>query len=220
MSSSLGSPALVLVPTALERRALDEAGGIPAGIALVSLCGFAPIAASARTAELLATLRPARAVLIGIAGTYSASAHPVGTALAFDRVSIEGIGAGSGGGIALGFPQWDGGQRSSAVFDSLALARDREPFACEPRARESALLTVCGASASRDEAAARAKRHPTARAEDMEGFGVALACAMARTPLSIVRGLSNVAGDRDATRWKIADALRAARALALEVLGA
>jgi hypothetical protein len=37
-------------------------------------------------------------------------------------------------------------------------------------------------------------------------------------PLAIVRGLSNVVGDRDPKRWRIQGALEAARAVALEAL--
>jgi nucleoside phosphorylase len=48
----------------------------------------------------------------------------------------------------------------------------------------------------------------------MEGFAVALACALFRVPLGIVRGLSNVVGDRDPARWRIPAALAAARELA------
>jgi nucleoside phosphorylase len=52
----------------------------------------------------------------------------------------------------------------------------------------------------------------------MEGFGVALACALARTRLAIVRGFSNRVGDRDSRHWRIPAALAAARRLTLEVL--
>ena len=56
-------------------------------------------------------------------------------------------------------------------------------------------------------------------AEDMESFSVAVACTMARIPLTIVRGISNIAGDRDKVRWRIADALHATADTVLEVLG-
>ena len=59
---------------------------------------------------------------------------------------------------------------------------------------------------------------PDAVAEDMEGFSVAFACAMAGCQLSIVRGISNVAGDRDKAHWRITDALHAAADLLIEKL--
>jgi len=49
-------------------------------------------------------------------------------------------------------------------------------------------------------------------AEDMEGFGVALACRLHCIPLATVRGLSNVAGDRRHAGWEVERALRAAAA--------
>jgi futalosine hydrolase len=54
----------------------------------------------------------------------------------------------------------------------------------------------------------------------MEGFAVAFACTLADTPVSIVRGVSNVVGDRDPAHWRIPSALGAARLCALEVLRA
>ena len=54
----------------------------------------------------------------------------------------------------------------------------------------------------------------------MEGFGVALACALAGVPLCIVRGASNRVGERDPSTWRIDEAIDSARALAAEVLAA
>lgn len=80
------------------------------------------------------------------------------------------------------------------------------------------LLTACAASATADDAALRRHIFPAAVAEDMEGFGVALACRLSGIPLGIVRGISNTAGDRDKARWQIEPALAAAADLAAEIL--
>lgn len=214
---STGSPTLLLFPTGLERRRFDEEGGVAPGHALTALVGFGPVAAAARAAQLLAALRPRRVLLVGIAGTYDAERHPVGTALAFSHAALDGVGAGAGrsflGPAALGFPQWPGspGTGGEPVFDSLALAA---PGGAEP----SLLLTVCAAAGGAEDAGERRARFPRAAAEDMEGFAVALACALAGVPCAIVRGISNVAGDREASRWRIPAALAAARALALQAL--
>ena len=192
-----GAPTLLLVPTELERRALEELGGFPHGLALVETCGFGPIAASARTAALLAALRPARVVLIGIAGTYDAVRHPVGTAAWCGSVAIDGL-------ETCGFEQAPG------IGERLELADGAAAH----------LLTVLSPSRSAQDAAARRARFPEAALEDMEGFGVALACALGATPSSIVRGVSNVAGDTSREGWRIRDALAAARIEAIEVLDA
>jgi len=214
---SVGSSTLVLVPTNLERRRLDDLGGFRAESTLVETCGFGPIAAAARTAELLALHAPARVLLVGICGAYDVAQHAVGTALEFDAVSVEGIGVGEGASLiappALGFPQWPGSQTSGGeIFDRIGLATSAR--AAPPRL----LLTTCAASADAAHTAVRRERFPDALAEDMEGFAVALACSLRDTPLRIVRGVSNEVGDRAPERWRIPTALAAARELALEIL--
>ncbi|MBL8861538.1 MAG: futalosine hydrolase [Planctomycetes bacterium] len=225
-----GSPTLILIPTAVEERRLEDQGGFDAGLGIVALCGFGPIAAAARTAELLATLRPARVVLVGIAGTFDPELLPLGRALAFDAVAVEGIGAGEGrelaGPAALGFPQWPGSGGAEAIHDRIVLAARREfdpsvlhdPALLRDAARTALLLSTCAASASPAQAALRRERFPEALAEDMEGFAVALSCALLGVPCHIVRGISNVVGDRDPGRWRIPAALAAARLCALELL--
>lgn len=179
---------LVLVPTELERRELD-------GLGPVETCGFGPVAAAARTATLLAERRPERALLVGIAGTYDGSAAGIGSALALGRVEIDGF-------DGAGFEPWPG-IGASIVLDAGS---------------GRTLVTVLAPSSSPVEASERSRRHAGAIAEDMEGYGVAVACAIARVPLAIVRGISNVAGDREKSRWRIRDALLAARELAQGIL--
>jgi len=205
---------LVLIPTELELRRFEDQGGLPAGLGAIELCGFGPIAAAARTAQILASRKPARVLLIGIAGSYDIEKHPVGTALEFSVVSVDGIGAGEGETAkappALGFPQWPGSPCTTPhpILDEITLATDQGPE----------LLTTCAASDSPEHAALRRKRHPRAAAEDMEGFAVAMACALADIPLRIVRGISNEVGDREPANWRIPLALGAARELATELL--
>lgn len=208
---------LILVPTELERLRLEDAGGFPAGLT-VEVCGFGPIAAAARSVQLIRTLKPTRVILVGIAGSFDGAACPVGTARSFARVRIEGIGAGMGpdlqGPAALGFPQLPARDGDPAVLEELGLSPQ------SPHSSAALLLTTCAASVNAEQALVRLRRHPGALAEDMEGFAVALACAIEHTPLSIVRGISNLVGDRERTRWKIPAALHAARLAALEELGA
>ena len=180
-------PGIVFVPTELERRTLEELGGLGA----VDLCGFGPVAAAARTTKLLLERRPDRVLLVGIAGTYDARAAAIGSALEIGHVAIDGF-------DAAGFEPWPG------IGSALDLGE-----------APAVLVTVLAPSSSRAEADARRRRHEGALAEDMEGYGVAVACRMAGIPLAIVRGISNEAGDRDAKRWRIREALSAARRLAL-----
>lgn len=217
---SLGSALLVLIPTELERRRLLDHGELPPGISELRLCGFGPVAAAARAAQLLAELRPRRVLLLGIAGSYDARALPIGSAHEFRAVALDGVGAGEGddfaGPPALGFPQWPGSSAlgGGAIEDRLDLA------AVEPARAAPLLVSTCAAASDARMAARRRARFAGAAAEDMEGFGVALACALAGVPLSIVRGISNEVGDRDPAHWKISSALGAARARLLELADA
>ena len=220
---------LILVPTELELRRLNDAGGFPTDSARVELVGFGPIAAAARTMQLVGQLRPERCLLVGIAGAFATECTPVGTALTFRRVASAGVGVGSGakfqGPSRLGFPQWSGsggsGRASASGGPGLEAADaivEELSLAAVGASPAELLLTTCAASDGPELANQRRRDFPQAVAEDMEGFGVALACALERIPLAIVRGISNAVGDRDTSGWRIADALEAARGLALEAL--
>lgn len=202
---------LLLVPTALELERLRDQGGYDPASARVEVCGFGPVAAAARTATLLERHQPQRVLLVGIAGTFDEDRLPVGSATAFGEVALEGVGVGEGARFiappALGFPQWPG-----SIDTTPHPIADRLPL----EGPGPLLLSTCAASDSPTHAAERKERFPDALAEDMEGFAVALACALARVPLSIVRGASNVVGDREASAWRIPSALAAAHELSLE----
>ncbi len=200
---------LLCVPTELERSILErvapdlfEGQGGPG----VQVIGFGPVAAAARTSALIARLHPEQLLLLGIAGGLAGgleSGPQVGEAAEFGAVALDGVGAGAGqdAGLllpsALGFPQWQDAE--GEVHEHLQLP-----------AEGPLLLSVCAASGSPSEAARRLERFRGAVAEDMETFGAALAARMAGVPLRAVRGISNVAGDRDKDRWQIEPALEAA----------
>ncbi len=202
---------LILVPTELERRGL----ALPLSendSTRVALCGFGPVAAAARTAGLLAAHRPDRVILVGIAGRIDERLD-IGTAYSFTEVACFGVGAGSGDGFltagAMGWPQWPGDRAdpTTVIGDVISL----EPLTAAAPA--GLLLTACAASASNDDVAHRLGAFPGAVAEDMEGFGVAFSCRLAGVPLTIIRGISNTAGDRDTSRWRITEALATATSL-------
>lgn len=210
---------LVLCPTDLERRLIEEEGALTRPSVSFELCGFGPIVAAARTADRIAELRPSRVVLVGIAGTYDAALAPPGSAQEFDEVAVDGVGVGEGVSFlspaGVGFPQWAGDvpSRNTPIVDTLPLASSRATDG-PPRL----LLTACAASADAAHATRRRRRFPLAMAEDMEGFGVAAACALANVPLRIVRGISNVVGDRNVATWCMSAALHAARAQLVALL--
>ena len=213
---------LVLVPTERERVIVEPLVTAACGSGVrIELCGFGPVVAAARTAQLIAERRPDHLLLVGIAGRLT-DRLAIGQAYAFERVACHGVGAGSGDAFitaeSMGWPQWpgDGPDRATRIGDVLACEGDARSVAA-PRA--GLLLSASAASAGDADVRARLRLFPDAVAEDMEGFAVAAACRLAGVPLDIVRGISNVAGDRDTSGWQIEAACRAAAELAALLLG-
>ena len=209
MNQPLNRPSgwLVLVPTQLERKHLGLDIDVP-----VEICGFGPVAAAARTSTLIAECQPQQIMLVGIAGAY-ADRLQIGMAYEFDRVRCVGVGIGGDQQhISAGEAGWMH-YPPSQIGDELTLATSRTD-----QPTSGCLLTVCAAAADSGEAANRIARHPDALAEDMEGFGVATAAAIAGEPLHIVRGISNTAGQREHSSWQIEPAMLAASALASSIM--
>lgn len=193
---------LVLVPTDLE---LDLASPRLLEQYSAKVCGFGAISSGIETSRLLASGHYQHIVLIGIAGTYDADVLPPGSACSFGSVACFGIGADEGEGYqgprVLGQPQTY--LKNKACFDEL-------PLEALPSSGEGMLLTVCSAAGNDQQVGQRRKAFPQAIAEDMEAFSVALAGAKWGVPVSVIRGISNRAGDRDHTGWQIRSAMKAA----------
>ena len=206
---------MILVPTEFElahlRPQLMQIVESVAGSTAV--CGFGPIASGIRTTQLLAHHKPDSVILIGIAGAFSPKAV-IGTADIYSTIGCYGIGAGSGSDFKtaseLGWDQWTDPDSGESCRDTILFGRGRNSI----NSNEPMLLTVCSASASPTDVAHRLRKFPHAVAEDMEAFSVAVACHMAKVPLTVIRGISNMAGDRDKANWNVAAALEAAAGLA------
>ena len=212
---------LILIPTRFEFDFVaDKLAKLPAEI-----CGFGVAAAAARTAQLIERLRPQNIILIGIAGRISQSLE-IGSAYEFDEVVNYGIGAGTGATFQpageMGWHHWASADKQIGDVIPLAKASSLSAGAAtvedvKNSADASAkyqLLTGCSASQDSTCVQHRQQAFPNACAEDMEGFGVALACRMADVSCRIIRGISNTCGDRNTAGWRIESALTAAVALA------
>lgn len=234
---------LLLIPTAVEAgfllgdalaASLAAAAGQPCAVRVgeatvyAALCGFGLAASGAGASHAAAQLTAQGGVsglyLVGVAGTYAPGLAPVGSVVVGTATTCSGIGVGEGvahqSAAAIGWRQaWgDGGQRAEGKG-----SRERtEPFEEErielarPQMTGAVLgeiLSVAAASASPDEAARRRAANPAALVEDMESFAVALAARLGSFPLTVVRGISNVAGDRDNASWRMPEALASAHRL-------
>ncbi len=199
---------LVLVPTQLELACIESrlADALPRTEVQTEVCGFGLVAAAARTGALLHVVRAERVILVGVAGAYDERLE-LEAAYLFDHVGCYGIGAGSGATFqTVGELGWHHWPNEPLIGDVLPIDTHGARDATAP----GQLLSCCAASDGERDAKSRLKKFPEAVAEDMEGFAVAAACRMARVPISIVRGISNRAGDRDHRNWKIESAMEAA----------
>ena len=244
------TPDLILIPTSFERDHLFADPGLSAALSAaqteVAVCGFGPIAAAASTARLLSTRRTKWVILAGIAGSYG-SELPLGSAWQVERVGSWGIGVGSGSDFRLGWelgwnqvsspttapkmPMTNPGAGISGVgISGVGSLESGEviPLYTAPLVRggpnAGLSLTCTAASNSAADCELRRRNFPQAVFEEMEGFGVALAClehqkATGQAIASgMVRGVSNVAGDRNKAHWQIAPALAAVAELLLQIL--
>lgn len=203
---------LLLVPTDLERQKLPKScveQWLDCGHQL-EICGFGQVVAAARTMQLLATGSFDSVTLVGIAGSLADDVE-IGCAMQFGTVFCDGIGVGQGvahlSAMQLGWHQWP---REPKIEDTIQLStHENDPPL-------PGLVSVLAASATSVEATWRRSRFPLGKAEDMEGFGVAVSCRFANVPLTIVRGISNRAGDRDHTNWNVEGSLEQAMLLILQ----
>lgn len=226
---------LILVPTEMERRRLLAIGGVAFQQLRIELCGFGPLAAGMATTQFLLEGQPseghpgeghpgegARAdvLLCGIAGAYPNSQIVPGQVVRVSDVMLDGIGVFENGmlksGNILGFQPTLPDQ--IVLLGAADLPGDSVlPIGFARNLRAVPLLTVCIASSDRQQALRREISY-RASVEDMEGFAVAAACQRLNANLIILRGISNVAGDRDKSRWCIDTALRAVAEIFLEHL--
>jgi len=232
---------LFLIPTEMERKLFLAAWRQRQGTAFsgrLEICGFGPIASAAVSMMLLQRIRPNQVYLLGIAGSYDLKLAEVGSAHCFGAVVTDAVGAESRDGIQypsemglaqvaehhvafedpihsnrLGFPVSSTASHGlvKSIFQRIDLSVPEDPG--------KLLLTVGHASGSVASAENRRQRFPGIAAdqeivaEDMEGFSVAMACRLMGIGLTIIRGISNQAGDRLIKHWEIDLALDQVAAL-------
>jgi futalosine hydrolase len=212
---------LLLIPTAFERDRLQiDSLQLEPSLA-IELCGLGPVNAGIQAMRTMHQHQPRRVLLAGIAGSLKKSAE-LGRAYAFATVALHGIGAWRdeqllspqqlGWREGLDFSgknfleQADASEQANAGEQSeLSL---QTTTACDTLDQ---LLTVCYCESSIQKATGRQAGFPRAAVEDMEAYSVALACRAYGVPLLVIRGISNLAGDADKSRWQFDMAFAAAQ---------
>jgi futalosine hydrolase len=165
----------------------------------VHTVGVGPAAAAAGTAALLAQREYDVVICAGIAGGLNGA--EVGQLVVADRIVFAGLGAETADGFrplsALGL----GDERYPVDADLVKELANRTGGVI------GTVLTVATVTGSEETLASIRHRHPDARAEAMEGAGVAAAAARFGVRCAELRSISNIVGPRHRSSWQIDTAL-------------
>ncbi|GGM11591.1 MULTISPECIES: futalosine hydrolase [Micromonospora] len=209
---------LVVTAVPAEAEAVRQGLADPTTVTVVPV-GVGPAVAGAATARLLALAeaagRPYQGVVsAGVAGGFPGRVPVGGTVLGDHSVAAD-LGAESPEGFLpveeLGMPAELLGAPSVLAADPTLLTRLRQRL---PGATVGPVLTVSTVTGTVTSTAALVARHPTAVAEAMEGYAVAVAADQARLPFVELRTISNPIGPRDRAAWQLGTALTALTAAA------
>ncbi|SMB95068.1 futalosine hydrolase [Deinococcus hopiensis] len=196
---------LIVVATAAEA---DRLRDLPAR---VTVSGVGPVAAALATARALAEQSHRLVVSAGIGGAYPGSGLQPGDLAVSSRIVQADLGAQDGEAFLdlteLGLsvlPDVPHAGVFEVWAEAAALAR-------QLGAAYGPALTLSTVTGSAERAQRLAARYPGALTEGMEGAGVAHAAMLAGVPALEVRGISNPAGPRDRSAWRLGEALAATR---------
>ena len=155
----------------------DELGGLKGEVV-----GIGAISAAARMAAILANQRPEKVLLIG-----TASAYPGGPGLG-EVVTARRVGTSA----------------SVAVMGLGYVPRPPSPLVCDPFILHNLNLEsvdVLTASAVTTDSVLAGRLSHGWQIEQMEAFGVALACAQADVPFAAIFGIASNAGPEAHVQW-------------------
>lgn len=195
--STDAAEALWLVPTAMEQNLLIEFDPRFSSSKVIGFGLIESMMGAKQAIEAFGPTRPKRVFLVGIAGAFDTDRFPLGTALRFRSVHLDGIGVGLGT-----------DHQSAAQLGWIETKRPGGESEHTAANESPGLLSVCAASADPSEARWRRERFAECVAEDMETFAVARLCQSEGIKLTCIRGISNQVGDRDHRRWKTRSALQ------------
>lgn len=177
--------------------------------------------AAAATALGIELYKPARVFNVGVCGVYTANPDAIGRTVTGTRAVFADTGVDTGEdflsmqAIDLPLAKPASGERIFNVID-LQEARGSRKL------QRAVFLTVAACSGSPRRASNVSGRFKLDRqellCEDMESAAVALTACKAGIPCSVVRGISNVCGDRDYANWQLSKAALAAQKELLKCL--
>lgn len=199
-------PILIVVATALEAARLPK---LERSITVVS--GVGAVNAALATQAGILEHQPSLVLSVGIGGAYPNSGLQPGDAAVSTVIIYAGLGAMDGLRFLnlerLGFPLLE--QAGSKIFNSIPVASHCIPFSEAAAIANGPFLTLETVTGTFEAASRLEAQVPGALVEGMEGAGVAHVAFKHGIPCLEVRGISNMVGPRDRSKWKIPEATQA-----------
>jgi futalosine hydrolase len=158
----------------------------------------------------LSAERPDIAIQAGVGGAFHPLRHPIGTCVAVGSEIQADLGVMEPGGIWKGLPDMGLMDADLAPYNGGRLLNPNADLLAR-----SGLPVVNGVTVNQvstdPEIISRMAHQLAADVESMEGAAFHFACLQSRIPFLQLRGLSNLIGDRDKSRWHMAAALNSVR---------
>ncbi len=185
---------LIVVATPLEAQRLPV---LPHSRLIVS--GIGAVNAALSTQQALLEQKADLVLSVGIAGAYPKSGLELGDVIVSSRLVYAGLGVQNDSRVeALGFPIAEG------IFQTLPVWQHAQAFA-KAAQLEYGVMTTLETVTTDLTRASGIERQFEARAEAMEGAGIAQAALRFAVPTLEIRAISNMVGDRQ--NWQIKTAL-------------
>ncbi len=193
---------LVCVATDLESALLQSAG------VAVLKTGLGPVNAAWALTRALESETPERILVCGVGGAYPGSGLEIGTVASASTECYGDLGAETSEGFrdleALGFPLIEGPPR---VYNTL-------PLAFQPVTPAVPFVT-CSTCTGSLERARDIEARTRGSVESMEGAALVHVATLAGLPIGEVRGISNLVGETDRSKWRVRAAAEAAQTAVL-----
>jgi futalosine hydrolase len=204
-------PILIVIATELEAARLPK---LERAITVVS--GIGAVNAALTTQAGILEHKPSMVLSVGIGGAYPNSGLQPGVAAVSSQIVYAGLGAMDGETFLdleqLGFSLLE--RNGAKTFNALPVSGLARAFAEAAEIARGPFLTLETVTGSSETASRLERQVPGALVEGMEGAGVAHVAFKHNIPCLEVRGISNMVGPRDRSKWKIPEAMQAlARAL-------
>ena len=157
--------------------------------------------------QLLTVSRPDLIIQLGIAGSFTPSIE-LGTAVAVKKEMLADMGVYETGGYRDIF-EMGLAEKNMAPFEQGALVNHHDTLFNALSMPVVSAVSVNEISTSTEKIKLFSEKYK-ADIESMEGAAVHYVCTLQQIPFVQIRGISNLVGERDKSKWKIQESLHAA----------